>query len=68
MPVVDENHQEWVFTLYDFDNSGRITKKVMALLLTICKTHEKTQCLRICVCVCVLFYAVGYGQLDAYHL
>lgn len=32
VPVMDENHQEWLFTLYDFDNSGRVTKEVMAEL------------------------------------
>ncbi|XP_026785293.3 naked cuticle-like protein 3 isoform X1 [Pangasianodon hypophthalmus] len=33
VPVVDENHQEWVFTLYDFDNSGRVTKEDMSSLM-----------------------------------
>lgn len=26
--VEDDNRQEWIFTLYDFDNSGRVTKEV----------------------------------------
>lgn len=26
--LVDDNRQEWVFTLYDFDNSGKVTKEV----------------------------------------
>lgn len=26
--VEDDNRQEWVFTLYDFDNSGKVTKEV----------------------------------------
>ncbi|GAA6110710.1 naked cuticle-like protein 3 isoform X2 [Tachysurus ichikawai] len=29
----NENHQEWVFTLYDFDNSGRVTKEDMSSLM-----------------------------------
>ncbi|KAI4871819.1 hypothetical protein NFI96_016374 [Prochilodus magdalenae] len=33
VPVVDENRQEWVFTLYDFDNSGRVTKEDMSSLM-----------------------------------
>lgn len=28
--VEDDNRQEWVFTLYDFDNSGKVTKEVQA--------------------------------------
>lgn len=30
--VENDNRQEWVFTLYDFDNSGRVTKEVCASL------------------------------------
>lgn len=26
--VEDDNRQEWIFTLYDFDNSGKVTKDV----------------------------------------
>ncbi|KAF7691170.1 naked cuticle-like protein 3 isoform X1 [Silurus meridionalis] len=33
VPTVDENQQEWVFTLYDFDNSGRVTKEDMSSLM-----------------------------------
>ncbi|XP_053348731.1 naked cuticle-like protein 3 isoform X1 [Clarias gariepinus] len=33
VPVLDENHQEWVFTLYDFDNNGRVTKEDMSSLM-----------------------------------
>ncbi|XP_060798937.1 naked cuticle-like protein 3 [Neoarius graeffei] len=33
VPVVDENQQEWVFTLYDFDNSGKVTKEDMSSLM-----------------------------------
>ncbi|KAK3511659.1 hypothetical protein QTP70_014572, partial [Hemibagrus guttatus] len=41
VPVVNENHQEWVFTLYDFDNSGRVTKEDMSSLMhTICEVVE----------------------------
>lgn len=29
--LVDDNRQEWVFTLYDFDNSGKVTKEVKKL-------------------------------------
>lgn len=58
MPVVDENQQEWVFTLYDFDNSGKVTKEVMAILLT-CMTlknppKQTAQCLKVCVCCLML--------------
>lgn len=28
MSVEDDNRQEWIFTLYDFDNSGKVTKEV----------------------------------------
>ncbi|XP_066531404.1 naked cuticle-like protein 3 [Hoplias malabaricus] len=39
--VMDENRQEWVFTLYDFDNSGRVTKEDMSSLMhTICEVVE----------------------------
>ncbi|XP_016426371.1 protein naked cuticle homolog 2-like [Sinocyclocheilus rhinocerous] len=31
--LVDDNRQEWVFTLYDFDNSGRVTKEDMSSLM-----------------------------------
>ncbi|TWW79292.1 Protein naked cuticle -like protein 2-like, partial [Takifugu flavidus] len=31
--VEDDNRQEWVFTLYDFDNSGRVTKEDMSSLM-----------------------------------
>lgn len=61
MPLVDENHQEWVFTLYDFDNSGRVTKEVMAILLTLKnsinieknKNKQTAGCLKLSVCMCV---------------
>ncbi|KAG9279874.1 hypothetical protein AMEX_G5435 [Astyanax mexicanus] len=33
MPATEENRQEWVFTLYDFDNSGRVTKEDMSSLM-----------------------------------
>lgn len=26
--IEDDNRQEWIFTLYDFDNSGKVTKEV----------------------------------------
>lgn len=29
----DDNRQEWIFTLYDFDNSGKVTKEVCGLAL-----------------------------------
>ncbi len=28
MSVVDENHQEWMITLYDLDSNGKITREV----------------------------------------
>ncbi|KAK7886277.1 hypothetical protein WMY93_025898 [Mugilogobius chulae] len=31
--VEDDNRQEWVFTLYDFDNSGKVTKEDMSSLM-----------------------------------
>lgn len=30
--VEDDNRQEWIFTLYDFDNSGKVTKEVCMCL------------------------------------
>ena len=27
--VEEDNHQEWTFTLYGFDNSGKATREVM---------------------------------------
>ncbi|XP_017309470.1 naked cuticle-like protein 3 isoform X3 [Ictalurus punctatus] len=33
VPLVDKNNQEWVFTLYNFDNSGRVTKEDMSTLM-----------------------------------
>lgn len=27
--VEEDNRQEWTFTLYDFDNSGKVTREVM---------------------------------------
>ena len=29
--VEEDNHQEWTFTLYGFDNSGKATREVMCL-------------------------------------
>uniref|UniRef100_G3P126 Protein naked cuticle homolog n=1 Tax=Gasterosteus aculeatus aculeatus TaxID=481459 RepID=G3P126_GASAC len=31
--VEDDNRQEWIFTLYDFDNSGKVTKDDMSSLM-----------------------------------
>ncbi|KAM3929823.1 protein naked cuticle homolog 2 [Leptodactylus fuscus] len=31
--VKEDNHQEWTFTLYDFDNSGKVTKEDMSSLM-----------------------------------
>uniref|UniRef100_A0A3Q2Z403 Protein naked cuticle homolog n=1 Tax=Hippocampus comes TaxID=109280 RepID=A0A3Q2Z403_HIPCM len=31
--VEDDNRQEWIFTLYDFDNSGKVTKEDMSSLM-----------------------------------
>lgn len=33
----EDNRQEWTFTLYDFDNSGKVTREVKMLLICICK-------------------------------
>lgn len=32
--VEDDNRQEWIFTLYDFDNSGKVTKDVRVCYLS----------------------------------
>lgn len=31
----DDNRQEWIFTLYDFDNSGKVTKEVCVCVLAV---------------------------------
>ena len=31
--VEEDNRQEWIFTLYDFDNSGKVTKEVRLLFI-----------------------------------
>ncbi|XP_064802785.1 protein naked cuticle homolog 2-like [Oncorhynchus masou masou] len=31
--VEEDNRQEWIFTLYDFDNSGKVTKEDMSSLM-----------------------------------
>lgn len=36
----DDNRQEWIFTLYDFDNSGKVTKEVCDNIAT--RTDEHT--------------------------
>lgn len=33
--VEDDNRQEWIFTLYDFDNSGKVTKEVCLFWLSL---------------------------------
>lgn len=33
--VEDDNRQEWIFTLYDFDNSGKVTKEVCMFSLSL---------------------------------
>lgn len=39
--VTDENRQEWMITLYDLDNSGKITKEnKLSLMQTICELVE----------------------------
>lgn len=68
VPLVDKNNQEWVFTLYNFDNSGRVTKEVMAILATICMALKKKPYHSVSKFVCAGFYAVGYVHPDAYHL
>lgn len=30
MSVEDDSRQEWTFTLYDFDNNGKVTREVSA--------------------------------------
>lgn len=37
--VEDDNRQEWVFTLYDFDNSGKVTKEVCVFLTEFTPLH-----------------------------
>ncbi len=65
--LVDDNRQEWVFTLYDFDNSGRVTKEVNIDIYTHTRTHiyrlhsetdtwhsfPSVKRMRMCSCVCV---------------
>lgn len=29
MSVEEDNRQEWTFTLYDFDNNGKVTREVI---------------------------------------
>lgn len=36
--VEEDNRQEWTFTLYDFDNNGKVTREVRVLLKSI-NTH-----------------------------
>lgn len=31
MSVEEDNRQEWTFTLYDFDNNGKVTREVKIL-------------------------------------
>lgn len=44
----DDNRQEWVFTLYDFDNSGKVTKEVCVFILT-CTIDRRRQALENCI-------------------
>lgn len=32
--VEEDSRQEWTFTLYDFDNNGKVTREVSARLAT----------------------------------
>jgi len=34
--VEEDNRQEWTFTLYDFDNNGRVTREVSRVQLPLC--------------------------------
>lgn len=34
--VEEDNRQEWTFTLYDFDNNGRVTREVSKVQLPLC--------------------------------
>lgn len=36
MSVEEDNRQEWTFTLYDFDNNGRVTREVSEVQLPLC--------------------------------
>lgn len=38
--VEDDNRQEWIFTLYDFDNSGKVTKEVCVCVAFPCSAHK----------------------------
>ncbi|XP_026867481.2 naked cuticle-like protein 3 isoform X2 [Electrophorus electricus] len=41
VPSIDENRQEWVFALYNFDHSGKVTKEDMSSLMhTICEVVD----------------------------
>lgn len=37
MSVEEDNRQEWTFTLYDFDNNGKVTREV----ITFCSEKKK---------------------------
>lgn len=41
MSVEEDNRQEWTFTLYDFDNNGKVTREVNFLVgsLTMVKSQ-----------------------------
>lgn len=38
--VEDDNRQEWIFTLYDFDNSGKVTKEVCVCVCISCNSSD----------------------------
>lgn len=47
MSVEEDNRQEWTFTLYDFDNNGKVTREVHLIVRS--KTmvkNELTYCIK----------------------
>lgn len=52
MSVEEDNRQEWTFTLYDFDNNGKVTREVNLIVrsmtmvkneLAYCRKENKDQ-------------------------
>lgn len=39
MSVEEDNRQEWTFTLYDFDNNGKVTRQVLIFTVSLYIRH-----------------------------
>lgn len=65
MSVEEDSRQEWTFTLYDFDNNGKVTREVSApAWAPRPRALELPPCARPLLFLPLVLWGQGFGELQ----